>query len=306
MKSGEIMNLLITGAFSFTEEQRTCIENAGYTVTFVQDERQPLAMDCSPFEVVICNGLFLYNDIRKFTSLKFIQVTSAGLDRLPLDYIEEHSITVKNARGVYSIPMAEWCICQLLNIFRCTHFFAENQKNKQWIKNRTLRELNGNTACIVGFGNVGSEVAKRLSAFGVRIIATDCCVPQYDDYDEYIPVAEINTALQKSDIVILTLPLNQETFHFFDSTKFRQMKKESIFVNMSRGKLVDEQALISALHDKIPAFAVLDVFEQEPLDTASPLWQMENVMITPHNSFVSEKNRERLFRIIYENLRTLQ
>ncbi len=299
------MKLLITGAFSGNDEQLAKIEKLGYEVTFVQDERQPLSVDCSSFEAVICNGLFLYNDIRKFTALRFIQVTSAGLDRLPMDYIHEHHITVKNARGVYSIPMAEWCISQLLNIFKCTHFFYENQKNKRWIKNRTLRELNGNTACIVGFGSVGSETAKRLSAFGVKILAVDCFLPQYDSYDEYVGIQELDTALAQSDIVILTLPLNDSTYHLFNSDRMSKMKDGSVLVNMSRGKIIDEQALPPALQNRKPAFAVLDVFEQEPLEPSNPLWKVKNLIITPHNSFVSEKNFERLFQVIFKNLQIL-
>ncbi len=299
------MKLLITGAFSVNDEQLVQIQKLGYEVTFVQNEREPLNIDCSQFEAVICNGLFLYNDIQKFTALRFIQVTSAGLDRLPMEYIQEHHITVKNAKGVYSIPMAEWCIGQLLAVFKCTHFFYENQKNKQWKKNRALRELNGNTACVVGFGSVGSETAKRLSAFGVKILAVDCTLPQYNSYDEYFNIHELDSALAQSDIVILTLPLNKETYHLFNNDKLSKMKNGSILVNMSRGKIVDEQALLSALHNRTLSLAILDVFEQEPLEKSNPLWNTENIIITPHNSFVSEKNQERLFQVISENLQML-
>ncbi len=300
------MNLLITGAFSATDEQMAQLKALGYQITFVQDERLPLETDCSSFDAVVCNGLFLYNDIEKFHSLKFIQLTSAGLDRLPLDYIREHSITVKNARGVYSIPMAEWCVGQLLSVFKQTRFFDHNQKNKQWIKNRNLKDLNGTTASIIGFGSVGSETAKRLSAFGVKIIAVNRSVPKYANYDEYINIQQLDTALSESDIVILTLPLTPTTHHLFDENRWSNMKDGSILVNMSRGKIIDEQSLLTALKNGRPAFAILDVFEQEPLDTSSPLWTMENVIITPHNSFVSDKNKERLFRVIYENLRASQ
>ena len=298
------MNLLITGAFSATDEQMAQLESLGYQITFVQDERVPLEIDCSSFDAVVCNGLFLYNDIRKFRSLKFIQLTSAGLDRLPLDYIREHSMTVKNARGVYSIPMAEWCVGQLLSIFKQTRFFDHNQKNKQWIKNRNLRELNGTTASIVGFGSVGYETAKRLSAFGVKIIAVNRSVPKYDGYDKYVHIEQLDNALSESDIVILTLPLTETTYHLFDENRWSNMKNGSVLVNMSRGKIIDEHSLLNALQNGKPSFAVLDVFEQEPLDISSPLWLMENVIITPHNSFVSDHNKERLFQGIYENLRT--
>ncbi len=289
-----------------TDEQMAQLKTLGYQITFVQDERLPLEIDCSSFDAVVCNGLFLYNDIRKFNSLKLIQLTSAGLDRLPLDYISEHSITVKNAKGVYSIPMAEWCVGQLLSVFKQTRFFDRNQKNRQWIKNRNLKELNGTTASIIGFGSVGSETAKRLSAFGVKIIAVNRSVPKYDGYDKYVNLQQLDDALSESDIVILTLPLTENTCHLFDENRWSAMKDNCILVNMSRGKLINEHSLITALTNGKPTFAILDVFEQEPLDISSPLWTMENVVVTPHNSFVSDRNNERLFQVIYGNLRSLQ
>ena len=111
--------------------------------------------------------------------------------------------------------------------------------------------------------------------------------------------------LAQSDIVILTLPLNDSTYHLFNSDRMSKMKDGSVLVNMSRGKIIDEQALPPALQNRKPAFAVLDVFEQEPLEPSNPLWKVKNLIITPHNSFVSEKNFERLFQVIFKNLQIL-
>ena len=299
-------NLLLTGAFSYSEIQIEQLKQLGYSVTFVQDERKPLEIDCSLFEAVVCNGLFLYNDIEKFTSLKFIQVTSAGLDRLPLENIRKRNIVLKNAKGVYSIPMAEWCMCQILDIYKCTAFFQENQKQRKWIKNRNLRELNGNTASIIGFGSVGSETAKRLSAFGVKIIAVSRNCPKYSNYDTYICSSDMETALMQSDIVILTLPLSKETYHLFNENYLNTIKQGSILVNLSRGAVIDEKALVQCLKSGHLGYAVLDVFEQEPLDYTNELWNRSDVLISPHNSFVSDKNNERMFQLIYRNLREIQ
>ena len=123
------MKLLLTGAFKYTQEQIEYIKSLGHDVVFVQDERVPIEFDISDIEAVVCNGLFLYTPIEKFKSLKFIQLTSAGLDRVPLDYIKEHNIKIANARGVYSAPMAEFALCGVLQLYKQSRFFYENQKH---------------------------------------------------------------------------------------------------------------------------------------------------------------------------------
>ena len=109
--------LLLTGAFKYSGEQLSNLEHLGYEILFVQDERKPLIIDVSDIDAVVCNSLFLYNDIKEFKNLRTIQLTSAGLDRVPLDYINEKEIQLFNARGVYSIPMAEWAILKRAEFF---------------------------------------------------------------------------------------------------------------------------------------------------------------------------------------------
>ena len=111
------MNVLLTGAFPYDAAQIRKIENLGCTVEFVQEERETLSLDCAWFDAVVCNSLFLYNDIEAFKRLRYIQLTSAGLERAPLVYIREHGIALQNARGVYSVPMAEWIVLKILEAF---------------------------------------------------------------------------------------------------------------------------------------------------------------------------------------------
>ncbi len=295
--------LLLTGAFKYTDEQINKLQDLGYSITFIQDERIPLEIDCSYFEVAVCNGLFLYTPIEKFASLKFIQATSVGVDRLPVDYINENNISLKTARGVYSIPMAEWCIGKVLELYKRSVFFYDNQKNNLWEKHRGLLELNGKTAAIIGAGDIGTQTAVRLNAFGVNVFAVDIIKPTADCYSEYYHIDDISTVLLKSDIVVITLPLTKDTRNLFSSELLGNMKQGSILVNMSRGGIVDENALIQALESEHLMGAALDVFEKEPLNNDSKLWGTKNLLITPHNSFVSENNSERLFNIILKNLR---
>jgi len=296
------MKLLVTGAFSCTEEQFNILRSLGNEVIFMQNEKEAMPCAYNEVEGVICNGLFLYHDIKKFTSLKYIQLTSAGYDRAPLDYIREKGITIYNAKGVYSIPMAEFAISGVLNLYKNAKFFYENKKNKVWEKDRKIIELYGKSVCIIGCGNVGTECAKRFKAFGSYIIGVDIVSITEQIYDATYLIKDLNDALTVSDIVVLTLPLTKETKGFFNKEKFRLMKCGSVFVNISRGGVVDESALIQALDDRLLG-AILDVFEKEPLPKDSLLWEKEKVIITPHNSFIGENNNERLFKVIIDNFK---
>ncbi|MEE0859726.1 MAG: NAD(P)-dependent oxidoreductase [Acutalibacteraceae bacterium] len=299
------MNLLLTGAFKYTSEQIDKLSNLGYDITFVQDERNPFECDCSSFDAVVCNALFLYTSIEKFTRLKFVQATSAGLDRIPVQYIKEKGIILKNAKGVYSVPMAEWCICKILEVYKCSIFFGENQKQHKWEKNRHLKELSGKTAVIVGAGDIGTQIAKRLCAFDVNVLAVDIVKPKLEYYNCFYDISEIDKALKISDIVIITLPLTDSTKNLFDKKLFEKMKAESMIINMSRGGIINEDALVWALNNNKIAVASLDVFEKEPLTAESKLWETSNLFISPHNSFVSENNNKRLFNVIYKNLESI-
>lgn len=296
------MKLLLTGAFKCTDEQTEYLKSLGHEIVFFGDEREKLDFDVSDIEGVICNGLFVYNDIEQFRSLKYIQLTSAGFDRVPMDYIKQHGIEIHNARGVYSVPMAEFALTGILQLVKQSRFFYENQKQHIWEKSRTLGELAGKTAVIVGAGNIGSEVAKRLKAFDVTVVGIDITTDQRPYFDKIELLNNLDEQLKAADIVVLTLPLTDDTKGMFDKSKFDLMKNSCIFVNIARGQLVVENDLVDALNNKKISGAVLDVFETEPLEKTSPLWDMDNVIITPHNSFVGQNNNKRMFDVIISNL----
>ena len=133
------MKLLLTGAFKCTDEQTEYIKSLGHEIVFVQDEREKIDFDVSDIEGVICNGLFVYNSIEQFKSLKYIQLTSAGYDRVPMEYIKKHGIEIHNARGVYSVPMAEFAVSGILQLIKQSRFFYENQKQHIWKKGDYFR-----------------------------------------------------------------------------------------------------------------------------------------------------------------------
>lgn len=297
------MNLLLTGAYSFTPGQIESFQALGYKTLFVQDERVPLEIDTSTIDCVVCNNLFLYNKIEDFKSLKFIQLTSAGLDRVPLDYIKSHEIDLHNARGVYSIPMAEWALLKILEIYKDSLHFMQAQNNRKWLKERNIMELSGRTASVVGMGSVGKEVARRLKAFGVKVLGIDIFEIKEDYVDRFFHINDIDKALSLSDIIVLTLPLTGQTRYLINKERLNNMRQDAVIINISRGAVIQETALIDALNTGKFRGVALDVFEQEPLESNSPLWSMKNVLISPHNSFISDKNNERLFRLMYDNLK---
>ncbi|GAA0182411.1 phosphoglycerate dehydrogenase [Clostridium sediminicola] len=299
------MKLLLTGVFKYSEEQLNTIQSLGYEIIFVKDERLPLEIDVTDVEAVVCNGLFLYNDIAKFKSLKFIQLTSAGMDRVPIDYIKQLGIEIYNARGVYSIPMTEFVVLKILEIYKNSRHFYEIQLKHKWEKKRDLLELTDKSAAIIGFGSVGTEVAKRLKVFGVNIIGVGRRKIESELIDESYTIDDLDKVLMKSDIVILTLPLTEETRCLIDAKKLSYMKDNSVLVNVSRGGVIDERALIEAIQAGKFLGIALDVFEEEPLSEESILWDLERVIVTPHNSFVSDKVNERMFELICENLKEI-
>lgn len=295
--------ILLTGAFPYTEHQIAEITEAGCKVVFMQNEADTIPNGAENAEMVVCNGLFLKHDISQFEYLKFIQLTSAGLDRVPLDTIKERGLRLYNARGVYCIPMAEWAVMQVLNFYKATDFFQKKQTLSKWEKNRSLREINGITVGIVGAGSVGCEVAKRFEAFGAHCVGYDVFVGERPCFEKVEQINCLSEQVGTLDVLVLTAPHTPETHHMIDRELILAMKKDSVLVNIARGGLINETEMIDALKERKDIHASLDVFEVEPIVSECPLWSMENVTVTPHNSFVSNKNNERLFNLILSNIK---
>lgn len=295
------MNLLVTGAFDCTEKELNMLRERGYEVVFMQQEKSPLPCDAAWVEGIIGNGIFLSHPIEQFTSLRYIQLTSAGFDRVPMDYVNAHGIEIHNARGVYSIPMAEFALCGVLQLYKQSRYFYENQKARKWEKHRGLTELYGKQVCIVGCGSVGTECAKRFKAFGCSLIGVDIKPYKNELYDSMLPLNSLDEALMQADVTVLTLPLTEDTRRLINEDRFTAMKHGAMLVNIARGAIIDTDALIVALNTHLGG-AALDVFEEEPLHESSPLWDMENVIITPHNSFVGDGNHARMLDVIMKNL----
>jgi phosphoglycerate dehydrogenase-like enzyme len=293
------MNLLLTGAVGITDNLLLRLKQQGWIVDLLKSETDKLD-NPAKYDAVICNSLFLHTSIEEFVNLKMIHLTSAGLDRVPLDYILNSGIQLFNARGVYSIPMAEWVVATILYEYKRLPFFSSNQMNRKWEKNRSLRELSGKKIAIIGVGNVGEEIAKRLKPFNTIIEGFDI-KPKFNSEFDIISNIE-NFSASEYDIIILTAPHTSLTHHILNSNNLYTLKEGSIILALSRGGLIDEIALIKALSNRPDLTAILDVFDEEPLKEESDLWNVGNLRIFPHNSFVGEYNQYRLHSLILNNI----
>lgn len=234
-------------------------------------------------------------------NLKWIHLFSAGVEKVLTPEVIKSKIMVSNSSGIHAIPIAEHVLGMMLIFTRRFYNSFRMQQQKVWKKDPKVSEIRGKTALIVGLGNIGMEIARLTSCFKMNVLAIKQSPENKPDFVNSVYSAkELDKALPKADFVIISLPLTPRTKHLFNLEKFKLMKKSAILINIGRGGLVNEKELIEALEKKIIGGAGLDVTEEEPLPEKSRLWEIENVIITPHHSGWSEKYMDRaidLFRI---------
>lgn len=236
--------------------------------------------------------------------LHWIQITATGVDRL-LDSDIVRRVTVTSAAGSHAIPIAEYVIGVMVMFAMGWPRLFRDQLAHRWRPFRPA-ELYGKTVGIVGMGHIGTEVARLAMALGMRVIGTRRSVTsrtrESSGY-ELLPPTDLHDLLRESDFVVIATPLTKETYHLIGEAELRVMKNSAYLINIARGAIIDEPVLIRALQEQWIAGAGLDVFEQEPLPPDSPLWDLENVIISPHHSGFSDATLERAFDLFCENLR---
>lgn len=253
--------------------------------------------------MILCFDLFNRIDISKFTNLKWIQLISAGINQVPTDIVVAKNITLTNNRGCYSIPIAEWNVLKVLEMLKNSKEIYNQQNTKTWKIDHSLQDLNKKTIGFIGTGSIASETAKRLKAFGVDILGLNTSGKETKYFDKCFSVYDINSFVCKCDILIVTSPYTEETHHLLNKEVFDNMKNGVYLINIARGSIIDEKILIDNLKSGKIEKAALDVFEEEPLPEDNPLWDMDNVYVSSHTSFVSPMNHERRFYIAYENMK---
>ncbi|SER81647.1 Phosphoglycerate dehydrogenase [Gracilibacillus ureilyticus] len=236
--------------------------------------------------------------------LKWVQTFSAGVNSLPLDRLIQNNVKLTSANGVHGYPISETIFALMLALTRKIHTYVRQQKEKTWHKADIKLEIHQKTIGILGVGAIGRETARISKAFGMKVLGMRHSGKNIEDVDEMFTPDQLSDLLPKCDYVVITLPLTDETTGMFGKEAFRQMKNSAFLINIGRGKIINEKELIQALENGEIAGAGLDVFEKEPLSEDSSLWEMENVIITPHTAGATEHYDERVIRDIFiPNLR---
>ncbi|QCJ41426.1 D-2-hydroxyacid dehydrogenase [Bacillus sp. S3] len=238
------------------------------------------------------------------SKLKWLQTWSAGIDSLPLETLRANQITLTSANGVHAYPISETIFAFMLGLTRKIHTYVKNQQAKTWHHAHMGLEMHEKTIGIIGVGEIGKETAKIAKAFGMTVLGVRNSGRPVDYVDEMYTPDQLDLLLPKCDYIVVTLPHTKETHHLFGAEQFNQMKNSAFFINIGRGEIVVEEELITALQEGTIAGAGLDVFETEPLTAQSPLWEMQNVIITPHTSGSTEHYNKRVIEnILIPNLK---
>ncbi len=228
--------------------------------------------------------------------LKWIHSTAAGVAQLMYPELRRSGITVTNASGIFSVPMAEHTMGLILAMARNFPDSVRYQDQSKWSvqdlwdKPQHLTEINGSVLLIVGYGSIGRELARRAKAFDMRVWGvTRSGKGDSTHAEEILPVSQLNEALPHADYVVISAPETSETKHLIGAGQIARMKRGARLINVARGSLLDETALMSALESGALGGAALDVTTTEPLPAQSPLWRAPNLFITPHTSAISER-----------------
>ncbi len=246
--------------------------------------------------------------IRVAPRLRWVQASMAGAGEVAEKAgLRSTGVIVTTASGVYSGPLAEFVMMALLQHVKDLDRLRRDKAEKRWREAHT-ETLRGKTLCVVGMGSIGRAVAVRARPFGMRVAGVKRTVREDDaawkDADELCATRDLHAALRGADYVVVTLPNTPETYRLVDAAAICAMKPGAYFVNVGRGKVVDEGALVEALESGHLAGAALDVFEEEPLPEGSPLWDLENVLVSPHSTDnvpgLTNELQSKLFR---DNLR---
>ncbi|HWP80801.1 MAG TPA: NAD(P)-dependent oxidoreductase [Candidatus Acidoferrum sp.] len=304
-----MIKLLLTDAHLFTGEQLEEIRAMGYDMDTVSDRAQLSPDAAQKYEAVMAYGLFKHTPLPYFTNLKMVHSVATGVEAMPVAELAARGIPLYKGKDLYSIPMAEWVICKLLEALKRAREMACLQQAHIWRKRSwaftdgALEELYGKSVLIVGAGDIGRALASMLRAFEVAEIAgVNTTGRQVAEFDRCVRFDALDCELPKADIVVITCPLTEATYHLFDAKRLDLIREDGILVNVSRGKLIDEGALVEKLTAGGLAWFISDVFETEPLPKESPLWEMENVLITPHNSFITYMRPIRMSAFLLKNL----
>lgn len=263
-------------------------------------------------DVLVCwatgGGKFICGDYCAFDKeLKWIHCLSSGTEGLMADpVVSRPGLKVTCSKGIHGVPMANHVMGYILSFLRRFPELADRQRQGRKWHRPMPDEATGKRLCIIGMGSIGKEIARAATAFGMRVTGIKRSVAPVENVDEVLPPEQLDRVLPASDFVVMLLPINDNTRNFMTAERFAAMKEGSVFINVGRGQTVDEAALIAALKSGHLSGAALDTFQQEPLADDSPLWDMPNVIITPHIAADTPMYMTRAFGLIAKNLPLFQ
>jgi phosphoglycerate dehydrogenase-like enzyme len=263
-------------------------------------------------DALVISGLWRDGLLDRAIKLRFIQAIGAGTDQFPLEELKKRGIRLASARGVNYRAVAEHAMALILALSRRLPEARDNQAKRVWRGmigdlSRREDELGGKTLLVVGLGQIGGRLAELAKAFDMRVIGLrrDPAAGR-GAADAVHAMGEFNSLLPEADFVALTCPLTRETERLVDADALARMKPAAYLVNIARGRVVDEAALVEALATRRIAGAGLDVTVEEPLAPSSPLWGMEHVLLTPHTAGETRRYEDNVIEILRDNLGRLQ
>jgi phosphoglycerate dehydrogenase-like enzyme len=292
----------------------------------LSDRQCRTAEETSEFIATGCDVLLTFrvpDNIKHLApSLKWIQLLSAGADHVPAAALKSGAVPIATASGIHATPIAEYTLASMLAYAHRIHLAIRAQIRREWMRSGafmgSVDEIRGQTLGIIGYGSIGRETARLAAAFGMKVLAlkrnpadrTDpgWCPPGLGDPEGRIPARffgpdDREAILRESDYVSVTLPRTEHTLNFIGERELAAMKPGAYLVNIGRGEVIDEPAMAKALSDQKIGGAGLDVFEHEPLEASSPLWDLENVILTPHISGANRGYMDKACELFAENLK---
>ena len=237
-------------------------------------------------------------------NLRWLQATSAGIGQFVKRMAYDQRMpetTFTTSSGVHAQPLAEFAVMAMLAHFRGLRHLQEEQHHHRWARFATT-DMAGRTLAVIGLGKIGQAVARLGKALNMRVIGTKTQPSALSDVDQLFTPDQLAQILPKADVVVLAVPHTPDTEQMIGKAELNQMKRGAYLVNIARGAVVDEPALIDALADGQVGGAALDVFAQEPLPADSPLWDMPNVLVSPHSASTSDRENERITALFCDNL----
>lgn len=283
---------------------------------YTKDEEIPERI--KDIDIILCNKSPMNREnLSHAKNLKYIGLFATGYNNVDLEYTRENNITVCNAGSYSTEAVTQHVFALILHYYNTISKYNDFVKEEGWIHTNKfspfmeMKELYGKTIGIIGYGSIGKKVAQVANAFGMNVLAYNRNIfkgiteaeKKAKEFKESIQFVDIDTLLENSDIVTVHCPLNKDSEKMCNKDFFAKMKKDSMFINTSRGGVVDEGDLTEALNNNVIRWAALDVIDKEPMTSDCQLLKAKNIVITPHAAWAPVETRTRLIKIVSENLK---